>query len=165
MINKIKKECISEHYDVILEMLHTTERMIKEAQEEANYHKGAMESRYDTFKEEAQYLVGAQERRKVNLQNSLNDYLRLSAILNNQEIEFSNVKAGACISLSNDEDVKNYFLTPSGFVKGSILVEGDVYQIISVHAPIISPFLGKVTGDYADDFEHVLSEYYISKII
>ncbi|KZS22763.1 hypothetical protein BMY_0590 [Wohlfahrtiimonas chitiniclastica] len=32
--------------------------MIKEAQEEANYHKGAMESRYDTFKEEAQYLVG-----------------------------------------------------------------------------------------------------------
>jgi hypothetical protein len=29
------------------------------AMEEARYHKGAMESRYDTFKEEAQYLAGA----------------------------------------------------------------------------------------------------------
>lgn len=31
-----------------------------EAQQEANYHIGAMESRYDTFKEEAQYLTEAQ---------------------------------------------------------------------------------------------------------
>lgn len=43
-------------------MLDSAEQGRQEAQEEANYHGGTMESRYDTFKEEAQYLAGAQTR-------------------------------------------------------------------------------------------------------
>jgi len=45
----------------VLEKLKTdlmrTIKQRDEAQQEANSHVGAMESRYDTFKEEAQYLV------------------------------------------------------------------------------------------------------------
>ena len=39
----------------------------KEAQSEANSHVGAMESRYDTFKEEAQYLAAAHGKRIQDL--------------------------------------------------------------------------------------------------
>ena len=51
---------------VILEVIETLESMLATAQEgrnnaieESRYHKGAMESRHDTFKEEAQYLMAA----------------------------------------------------------------------------------------------------------
>ncbi len=52
-----------------------------EAQQEANYHIGAMESRYDTFKEEAQYLTEAQKLRLLTLQGQLQECIRLHSLL------------------------------------------------------------------------------------
>lgn len=164
-INTTKKTCLIEHYNIIQEMLNTTERMIIDSQEEANYHKGAMASRYDTFKEEAQYLVEAQQKRKLNLQRDLNNYLKLIQNLENEAIIFDTVRVGAGVSLSNGYDIKNYLLTPSGLVGGNIIIGEEEYQILSVQAPIIAPFIGKHLNEYADDIEHLLDEYYVQKII
>lgn len=53
-----------------------------EAQQEANYHIGAMESRYDTFKEEAQYLTWKHRNcANCNLQGQLHSTERLQQAL------------------------------------------------------------------------------------
>ena len=61
MLVNTKESLIKKHYEELTNMLLVAEKSISEAQKEANYHIGAMQSRYDTCKEEAQYLVDAQK--------------------------------------------------------------------------------------------------------
>ena len=51
--------------------IKTAERGRKDAMEEFKFHKGIMDSRYDTFKQEAEFLTGAYDKRLVELQKML----------------------------------------------------------------------------------------------
>ncbi|KKS95606.1 MAG: hypothetical protein UV75_C0011G0020, partial [Candidatus Giovannonibacteria bacterium GW2011_GWA1_43_15] len=54
----IKTVIIDRIIDKVETQIKNTERGRLDAIEESKAHKGAMASRYDTFKEEAQYLAG-----------------------------------------------------------------------------------------------------------
>ena len=50
MLNK-KIEILEDAISSIAAMINNTQDVAQDSQAEANYHKGAMQSRYDTFKE------------------------------------------------------------------------------------------------------------------
>jgi hypothetical protein len=52
----------------------------QDAQTEANYHVGAMQSRYDSFKEEAQYLAAGQTKRIFELGRARHAILAIQAV-------------------------------------------------------------------------------------
>ena len=60
MYRQLKDQLLEDLQAELRRMLVVARVNAHEAQQEANYHIGAMESRYDTFKEEAQYLTEAQ---------------------------------------------------------------------------------------------------------
>ena len=70
-LSEEKKSILIKIKTEINTMIETAKESAKFYQEEANSHQGAMESRYDTFKEEAQYMVSGQQRRV----NELTEYL------------------------------------------------------------------------------------------
>jgi hypothetical protein len=60
-MNALKMTVIAAVIAEIESMRSTAREGRENAIEESRHHKGAMESRYDTFKEEAQYLMAAQD--------------------------------------------------------------------------------------------------------
>lgn len=89
-----------------------------EAQQEANYHVGAMESRYDTFKEEAQYLTEAQKLRLLTLQGQLQECVRLHSLLAKQQRPNQHIQLGALITLLEEgQDRVQLFIAPASLGK------------------------------------------------
>ena len=76
------------------ERLAAAVRYREDAQSEANSHVGAMESRYDTFKEDAQYLAAGHERAIARLREQLGE---LRAIQQSKAPQWP--KAGALVAL------------------------------------------------------------------
>ncbi len=124
--------------------IKTAEHGLSDAIEESRAHKGAMASRYDTFKEEAQYLAGGYNAqllelgRMLNVLNSIRDRMPvLTKCADYAIIEIKNL---------NDGLVTKYFLLPTG--------GGDVYEVnkekittINVDAPMAHAFIGAIVND------------------
>lgn len=124
-------------------MIFQASSAAKEAQKEANYHIGAMQSRYDTFKEEAQYLAEAQKLRILTLKAKLTQSEELikkfqSNLLNENVV----VALGSlvCIEFEDGEKI-SYFLVPDGTGQ---MVKIDMFQAICIspEAPIAIPMIG-----------------------
>jgi transcription elongation GreA/GreB family factor len=115
----------------------------KEAQKEANYHIGAMQSRYDTFKEEAQYLAEAQKLRIFTLKDKAAQSEELISKLESKSlIENVIVNLGSlvCIEIEHDKKIY-YFFVPDG--TGKIVKIGQYQAVcISPEAPIAIPIIG-----------------------
>lgn len=114
----------------------------KEAQKEANYHIGAMQSRYDTFKEEAQYLAEAQKLRILNLKGKVIQSEELIQKLMSQsskEKTIVNLGSVVCIETESENQIY-YFLVPDG--TGQAVKIGQ-YQAICINpeAPIAKPIM------------------------
>ena len=92
--------------------IRNMERGRQDAIEESKAHKGAMESRYDTFKEEAQYLAGGYNARLLELGKILSELKSLRdyppAVTNGSVYAIVEVE-----SLEDGSRVK-YFLLPAG---------------------------------------------------
>ena len=112
--------------------------------EESKKHKGAMASRYDTFKEEAQYLAGGFASQLIELGKtlgalkSIRDYPpTITKVYGYALVEVENLENGS---------ISKYFLLPSG--GGNIYeVEGEEISVLSVGAPMARAFMGAVPGD------------------
>jgi len=125
--------------------LERYKKSMEEAQQEANYHKGAMESRYDTFKEEAQMLKEGFAKQF----NETNEVLRIlqSYKMNVVDKKFNKVLPGAIVKcIINDKDEKNFFI-----IKGIHFNEykiNDVYiTTLNSDAPLAKKFLNLEEGD------------------
>lgn len=98
-------------------MLDTARAEQEFAQKEANYHIGAMQSRYDTFKEEAQYLVEAQKRQIAELSAAQYELKHILAVAN-QSKHYTHIVSGcAVVILHIEEDseiLRFYLLSPFG---------------------------------------------------
>jgi transcription elongation GreA/GreB family factor len=93
-------------------MLETAERSRNDAIEESKHHKGAMESRYDTFKEEAQYLMVAQDLRIAELHSTVS---LLSSQLSRLDVVC--VRAGAFVLVGLEDESGEqafYLILPTG---------------------------------------------------
>lgn len=131
----------------IEKQIETADQGRRDAIEESKAHKGAMASRYDTFKEEAQYLAGgfaARIQELTSLLGPLNSF-------KNSMAPVSRVCGGAIVEV---EDLDNstrtkYFLLPAG--GGEVYeVNGEKYFVLTIRAPLARSLFGKTEGDEAE---------------
>jgi hypothetical protein len=152
MKNEEKKNQIIELCKKELEkrILIQTEAM-KDAQETANKYKGAMESRYDTFKEEAQQrrdshakqidILIRQKSALLNIGKKINTKAEFGAVVETEsEIYFM------CFYLFDDE----------------IIYEGKELLTLREDTPLGAAFKGKEKGESVDfnGNNHIIKEIY-----
>jgi len=116
-----------------------------EAQEESNYHKGAMQSRYDTFKEEAQMLkegFAKQYKEIINILNILSSYK-----INIKNKKFSKVLPGSIVKcLFNGKEEKNFFII-SGIEFGKYEINDITLYTLNPKTPLGKKILNLEIGD------------------
>ncbi len=129
--DELKQFCIIETH----RRINNLKVAIDTAQQEANAHKGAMASRYDTFKEEAQYLRGGYEKQ---LKEALEDLALLKQIelKYNQRIELGAVVETVETTGDGNISQNSYFISMSLPVD-PLLKHGKRYHCISYSSPII----------------------------
>ncbi len=132
--------------DNLNETLSQAEKNRDDAQAEANKHVGRMQSRYDTFKEEAQYLVTAHEARIVELRAAL---AQIQAILAHVGAlkEDGTVRIGSVVLIEADNGSKRiHVLSPTG---GGVQIEheGETIFVLTPDAPLGKLLLGREDGD------------------
>ncbi len=114
------------------------------AVKESKAHKGAMASRYDTFKEEAQYLADGYSIQLARLNKTLNElrYIRRDSSIINK----GSIRAIVEVQNLSDNSRAKYFLLPIG--GGNIYeVKKEIITVLSVGAPLARAFIGAVAGD------------------
>ncbi len=119
----------------------------KDAQNEANQHVGAMQSRYDTFKEEAQYLASAQGLRKSQLDEQLRALKEVRAMLVSNSKPSAIAKIGSIVTLEDEDGViSRYFLAPGG---GGLKLDSPAGECIvgTPSSPLGRAVMNKSVGD------------------
>lgn len=111
---------------------------IDDAQKEAASHKGRMESRYDTFKEEAQTKRDVYKKQLLDIQKSL-------SVLNEMPIKITGaVQFGSVIETNEN----NYFISIGAL--DAVNVDGLKYLSVSPESPLGQILLNKKSGDGFD---------------
>lgn len=143
-MRNIKTCIINRIIEKIDNQIKNAERGQSDAIEESKSHKGAMASRYDTFKEEAQYLAGGYSAQLLELGKIL-------GALKSIKDYPPTVTKGSCYAIVEVKDLDDgstvkYFLLPAG--------GGDTYEVdgkeitaLNVRAPMARAFIGTVAGD------------------
>jgi transcription elongation GreA/GreB family factor len=116
------------------------------AQTEANSHIGRMESRYDTFKQEAQYEVEAHESRILKYKDGID---RIQALLADASILNPNptiqIGSGIKLQFATGEE-KFYILAPTG--GGVTITEGNnSIFVLTPNSPLGKQLIGLKIGD------------------
>lgn len=124
----------------------------KEAKEEAAYHKGAMESRYDTFKEEAQYMASGHVRRRIEIEQWLKE---LQAFSHDARCFFpsDNVHLGTIVTIgtyATGERV-TYFVVPAGG-GNTFDVNNESFTTLNTASPLAESMILKGEGDEVSSF-------------
>lgn len=143
-MKSIKAVIIDRVIDKIEIQIKTAERGRLDAVEESKAHKGAMESRYDTFKEEAQYLAGGYNARLLELGKIL---VALRSISDSPPT-IINGCVYAIIEAKNLDDglIIKYFLLPAG--GGDIYeADGEKVTVLNLGTPMARAFIGANAGD------------------
>lgn len=133
---ELKKQLLKKCIELLEKEIMETKKAMDEAQEEANSHKGAMESRYDTFKEEAQYKAGAYGKKLLQLKQQLNQILLIKPNIH------TTAQLGSVVEV---DDVK-YFMV--GYLGPEpIKIDNESFLPISISSPAGKSFLNKKAGD------------------
>lgn len=153
-INREKLAAFQSIKQKLLDMLNAAQESVRDSQSEANSHIGAMQSRYDTFKEEAQYLATAQKIRSIKLEGSIKECERLMERLSNDMLAFNKVEPGALVVISDECKLgleKSFLIVPD-CAGERVSIGGKHALCVTPDAPVIKPFIGLEQGDYPDDF-------------
>lgn len=120
------------------------EQYRNDAQEESNRHIGRMESRYDTFKEEAQYLADNHAREVSRLQI---DLAILKQMDENDRPRSTSIESGAIFSLKSEGRLRHFYLAPVG---GGVTVnaEGTEYTLVSTVSDLARAATSRREGEY-----------------
>lgn len=129
---KILMKCI----EILQSEINETKKAMDDAQEEANSHKGAMESRYDTFKEEAQYKAGAYAKKLVQLNRQLSQIQLVKPTIQNV------AQFGALV----ESEDKTYFLI-GYFGPEPIRINNIEIFPVSISSPLGRLLINKKAGD------------------
>lgn len=147
MSNPLKLQLLDSLQQELHRMCNQAIAGAHEAQQEANYHIGAMQSRYDTFKEEAQYLTDAQKLRLLTLRGQLQECVRLRQQLLIRQSPYHRLQLGALVTLRASQQGSLWlFVAPAGLGKPQETASGRVI-CVTPEAPLISPGLGLSAGD------------------
>ena len=127
---EIKKELINICIELLNEKRKHYEEEMIDTQNEANQFKGAMESRYDTFKEELQ-------ERKNHLAVQHNQILNDLSIINKiQPIIHESVRMLSVVEIVDaNNNVFNYFIF-SSFISTPLIVGSNSYKLVNLTSPL-----------------------------
>jgi transcription elongation GreA/GreB family factor len=130
-----KREVFEQLLATVTDMLNGAAQGQKDAQYEANQHIGAMISRYDTFKEEAQYLAAAQQIRVTELTEAKN---LLEALLGNENIfePGDKVRVASVVTLIDDDENRLIYLLSPALGGEQFEVDGQMVTILTLTSPI-----------------------------
>jgi transcription elongation GreA/GreB family factor len=143
---------MSQKLEWIQTLIQEAERFCKDAEAakedariEATKQSSAMQSRYDTFREEGQYLAGGHAKRLVSLQEDLGKLVAFERQLRNESSR-DQISSGSLVTVRSVESgvLAHYFLLPAGGGK----MFGEV-KVINIHTPIGKALVGKKVGEEA----------------
>jgi transcription elongation GreA/GreB family factor len=133
---QIKKELRELVLAELQAKLAALKKAMEDAQQNANQHVGAMASRYDSFKEEAQAL---RDGFALQIQRTAETLAQIEQIM---------VKMHTTVSLGSVviTEAGNFFIS-TGLIGEALQVSGVKYECISIGAPAAQKLRGKRAGD------------------
>ncbi len=150
--------------DRFKEQIEVSKRRAVESQKEANFHKGAMVSRYDTFKEEAQDRVAESEKRTAELIQELMILLRFIDGLNDFVLA-DYIQMGNIVVVARDNNEVSYLISPVGG-GWKIKYNNRELIVITLKAPLCKKiFKQKVAYQFSLKNRGVKKNFKVIKII
>ena len=144
----IKNDVLSKLLEDISVMIENAKSNMDEAQKEANSHIGAMASRYDTFKEEAQYLVAGFQKKISDLNLAKIQIEKIKWMENELGKSHSQVGIGTIIFFKTDDSQnESYFIMSPALGGHKLQFKGINITIITPFSPIGQKMMGKKIGE------------------
>ncbi|WP_114782307.1 hypothetical protein [Botryobacter ruber] len=132
---ELKKKLLQECVRVLNLQIKAAKDAMDEAQESANEHQGAIEDKFESFREACHIQRDMYARQLDELMTTMANLRRINATKQNHEVTLGSVVL---------TELQNYFI---GVSLGEIKVEGDSFYAISGMSPIYKAMAGKTTGD------------------
>ena len=149
MIQPIEKIAILEALaNKYRDMMRNAEKERADAQSEANSHVGAMESRYDTFKEEAQYLAQAHTMRVYELESGVQKLESLLTVVRSGGMQGDRRVKLASVVLIEGDDGKETLLFVAPFGGGEAMsIGGRSCRVITPSSPLGQAIMNRLEED------------------
>ncbi|TPE46025.1 hypothetical protein [Pontibacter mangrovi] len=130
-----KKRLLQECIKLLNEQIKAAKDAMNEAQESANDHDGAMEDKFESFRENCQIQRDLYARQLDELMTTQSVLRRINATKLNHDVSL-----GAVVHT----DLQKYFI---GVSLGEIKIDGESYFAISGMSPLFKAMMGKTAGE------------------
>lgn len=147
---ELKKRLLQECTKVLNTQIKAAKDAMDDAQESANEHQGAIEDKFESFREACQIQRDMYARQLDELITTMSVLKRINATKETKEVAF-----GAVVHTN----LQNYFI---GVSLGQIEVDGESFFAISGMSPVFKAMAGKMEGE---TFEFRDQKYKIEHVI
>ncbi|MBJ6118019.1 hypothetical protein JAO76_07450 [Pontibacter sp. BT310] len=147
---ELKKRLLQECTKILNTQIKAAKDAMDDAQESANEHQGAIEDKFESFREACQIQRDMYARQLDELITTMSVLKRINATKENKDVAF-----GAVVHTN----LQNYFI---GVSLGQIEVEGETFFAISGMSPVFKAMAGKTAGE---TFEFRDQKYKIEHVI
>ncbi|RAU82051.1 hypothetical protein DP923_14700 [Pontibacter arcticus] len=130
-----KKKLLQECTRLMNDQIKAAKDAMDVAQESANEHQGAMEDKFESFREACQIQRDMYARQLDELLSTMAVLKRINVTKANHDISL-----GAVVHT----ELQNYFI---GVSLGEVKIDGESYFAISGMSPLYKVMAGKVAGD------------------
>ncbi|ARS35248.1 hypothetical protein [Pontibacter actiniarum] len=130
-----KKRLLQECSRLLSNQIKAAKDAMDEAQESANDHQGAMEDKFESFRENCQIQRDMYARQLDELMTTQSILRRINATKLNHDVSL-----GAVVHTN----LQNYFI---GVSVGELKLEGESYFAISGMSPLFKAMAGKTAGE------------------
>ncbi|MEJ8802022.1 hypothetical protein [Pontibacter sp. H249] len=130
-----KKRLLQESIQILNTQIQAAKEAMDDAQNSANEHDGAMEDKFESFRENCQIQRDMYARQLDELISTMALLRRINATKANHDVSL-----GAVVHT----ELQNYFI---GVSLGELKVNGESFYAISGMSPIFKAMAGKTAGD------------------
>lgn len=146
---ELKKKLLQECTRILTEQINAAKAAMDDAQESANEHQGAIEDKFESFREACHIQRDMYARQLDELISTMALLKRINATKVSNEVAFGSVV---------QTNLQNYFI---GVSLGEIKVDGLSYFAISGLSPVFKAMAGKTTGE---SFSFREKDYHIEQV-
>ncbi|MHA6247992.1 hypothetical protein ACXYMU_08665 [Pontibacter sp. CAU 1760] len=130
-----KKRLLQECTRILNEQIKAAKAAMDEAQQSANEHQGAMEDKFESFRENCQIQRDMYARQLDELIRTMSILRNINATKINKEVSM-----GAVVQT----ELQHYYI---GVSMGEIKVDGESFFAISGMSPLFKVMMGKAIGE------------------
>ncbi|WP_116543935.1 hypothetical protein [Pontibacter virosus] len=132
---ELKKKLLQESTKLLNMQIQAAKEAMDEAQESANEHHGAIEDKFESFREACQIQRDMYARQLDELITTMGVLKRVNSTKENKEVSF-----GAVVMT----ELQNYFI---GVSLGEIKIDGESFFAISGLSPLYKAMEGRTSGE------------------